>query len=126
MSENLLLKETEDTPEVVFDKEAGLFSIKGRSYPENPREFYQPIAQWLKDYGQQPNSTTNFEVDLEYINSGSVKEIFSLLYLVEDISESGHEAKIIWKYKEGDELMHQKGLEFSDYLDVPVELHPHS
>ena len=122
MSESLIQEGTEDTPKIQLDPQADVFKISGRSYPENAREFYAPILSWLENYSKSPNSKTNFEVDLEYVNSGSVKEVFKMLYAVEDIMESGNEAKITWCYKAGDELMHQKGLEFQRFLEVPVEL----
>ena len=122
MAESLIQEGTEDTPEIKFDSGANVFKIEGRSYPENPREFYQPVLAWLADYGSNPNPSTNLDVYLEYVNSGSVKEVFKILYLVEDIMESGQEAKVTWRYKKGDELMHQKGLEFQKFLEVPVEL----
>ena len=61
----------------------------------------------------------NFEINGQTF---SVKEVFKILYAVEDIMESGNEAKITWCYKAGDELMYQKGLEFQKFLEIPVEL----
>ena len=122
MSDSLIREGTEDTPKIQFDPQTNVFRISGRSYPENAREFYAPVLGWLEAYGSSPNQKTNFEVDLEYVNSGSVKEVFKMLYLIEDIMETGNEAKVTWCYKQGDELMYQKGLEFQKFLEVPVEL----
>ena len=122
MSDNLIREGTEDTPSIEFNRNSSVFKISGRSYPENAREFYEPVLNWLADYSESPNPTTHFEVDLEYVNSGSVKEVFKMLYIIEDIMETGNGAKIIWCYKNGDELMLQKGLEFQKFLQVPVEL----
>lgn len=122
MSEGLIREGTEDTPKIQFDPASNVFSISGRSYPENAREFYAPILEWLQSYSESPNSKTNLEVDLEYVNSGSVKEVFKILYAIEDIMEMGKDAKITWCYKEGDELMYQKGLEFQKFLEIPVDL----
>lgn len=122
MSSRLILEATEDTPAVVFDREANIFKLSGRSYPENVLTFFEPIMNWLKIYTEQPNLQTNLEVDLEYINSGSVKMVFNMLYLIEAIAEKGNEARITWCYRAGDELMQQKGEEFQKFLDVHVEL----
>ena len=122
MSDNLILTGTEDTPNIEFDRNSNVFKISGRSYPENTRAFYQPINDWLAAYGENPNPSTKLEVNLDYVNSGSVKEVFKILYIMEDIMESGKEAKIVWYYQKGDELMHQKGIEFQKFLEVPVEV----
>lgn len=122
MPENLILEETEDTPAIKFNREAGVFKISGRSYPENAAQFFKPIISWLEIYSANPNPATVFEVDLEYVNSGSVKQVFNMLFIIEDIMETGNEAKIIWCYRKGDELMQQKGEEFQKFLQVEVEL----
>ena len=113
---------TEDTPSVIFDPSASKFEITGRSYPENAREFYLPVVNWLEEFRDTANEPINLVVAIDYFNSSSVKQVFMLLYIIEDIMETGKEAKITWKYKAGDELMHQKGLEFNKFLQVPVEL----
>lgn len=122
MPEAFKLTGSEDTPEIILDAANNIFKISGRSYPENANSFFKPVLDWLIAYSDNPNPSTNLEVDLEYVNSGSVKQVFQMLYVVEDIMESGHEAKITWCYKKGDELMQQKGIEFQKFLEVPVEL----
>jgi hypothetical protein len=122
MSDKFVLSGTEDTPEINFDRKANIFSISGRCYPEDAREFFKPVLEWLEAYVSSPNQSTNLEVDLEYVNSGSVKEVFKMLYLIEDIMESGKDAKVTWCYRSGDDLMEQKGIEFQKFLEAPVEL----
>ena len=122
MSENLIQTGTEDTPDIRFDRDSSVFTISGRSYPENTREFYKPIQDWLTAYRENPNPSTKLEVNLDYVNSGSVKEVFKILYIMEDIMETGKDAKIVWYYQKGDELMHQKGIEFQKFLEISVEV----
>ncbi|MEX1001663.1 MAG: DUF1987 domain-containing protein [Crocinitomicaceae bacterium] len=122
MDTSFILEVTEDTPEIRFEPEKNIFRLKGRSYPENAREFFTPINQWLKEYGKNTPIKMHVEIDLEYFNSGSVKELFGLLYTLEDIMEEGNEVKVTWYYEEGDELIYQKGLEFKNFLQLPIEL----
>lgn len=116
------IEPTEDTPQVTFDPSNGVYEIVGRSYPENAREFYQPVIEWLEEFRDTANRSINLVVAIDYFNSSSVKQVFTLLYIVEDIMETGKDAKVTWKYRAGDELMQQKGLEFNKFLQVPVEL----
>ncbi|MEO9532932.1 MAG: DUF1987 domain-containing protein [Crocinitomicaceae bacterium] len=122
MSNKLNLEPTEETPLVHFDREASIFKISGRSYPEDAHSFYQPLINWMKEYSENPGAKTHLEVALEYFNSGSVKKVFALLYIIEDIMETGKDAKVIWKYAKGDDLMQQKGMEFKKFLEVPVDV----
>ena len=122
MSKPLRINSTEETPEINFDPNAGVFKIIGCSYPENSQEFFTPIFDCIELYSQDPNDISILEIGLDYFNSSSIKQVFQLMYIMEDILGSGKEAKVIWRCKKEDELMFQKGKEFQNFLDVPVEV----
>lgn len=122
MLKALKISPSEETPEVCFDAQNETFILRGRSYPEDSHEFYSPLLEWFENYSNEPCDQTNLEIELDYFNSGSVKKVFNLMYLIEDLMESGNDAKVTWKYKKGDELSLQKGLEFQKFLEVPVEV----
>lgn len=125
MKQPLKITGSDELPEVTLDKEKNEFSIKGRSLPEDSFGFYKPIITWLEDYIKDPNSITTFHVFLEYFNSSSVKQVFFLLSKLENLIRNGKEAKIIWHYQSGDELMKTKGTEFKKMLQVPFEMTEH-
>lgn len=122
MLEKLSIKETRETPSIELDKSTGTFKIEGRSLPENAFEFYGPVVEWMKTYSQNPLKSTHFTLGIEYLNSGSLKQIFRILYMLEDLIELGNDAKITWKYNQGDELMLEKGKEFKQFLEILIEL----
>jgi hypothetical protein len=111
------LEGTEDTPKVLLDKGNGIFEISGRSLPEDAAEFYQPILNWLSEYGPQANASTDFVIKLEYFNTASSKLILDVLSKLEEVAS----AKVIWYYYEDDEDMQEAGEEFSELVDVPFE-----
>ena len=41
---------TEDSPNVMFDDDKGLFEISKRSLPENAIIFYDPLVAYIIDY----------------------------------------------------------------------------
>lgn len=123
MTTTLNLKGTEDTPEVLFNKEINQFYISGRSLPEDAFLFYNPIIKWMSDYAKNPNAYSELVIALEYFNSSSVKQLLNLICLFEEIVKAKKEAKIIWCFSEGDDLMEIKGLEFkSMVMNIPFEL----
>ncbi|MDP1745638.1 MAG: DUF1987 domain-containing protein [Bacteroidota bacterium] len=122
MQKPLKLKETEDTPQVVFDISKNEFKISGKSLPEDPAEFYEPIIAWVSTYIKKPNPITEFKINIEYFNSGSVKQIMVLLTMLEEIISTGNKIKIIWYYDKNDDLMEIKGNEFKNMLTIPFEL----
>ena len=116
------LKGTEDTPEVLFNKEINDFRITGRSLPEDAFAFYDPIITWMSDYVKEPNPISELIISLDYFNSSSVKQVFDLISIFEEIIKTGKLAKVIWCYSEGDDLMEIKGLEFKNMVSIPFEL----
>ena len=122
MSTSIKLNATEDTPSIVLDREKNEFIISGRSLPEDPSEFYRPVLTWIKAYVKQPNPVTEFNLKMEYFNSSSVKQIVTILVILSEIAKAGKEIKIIWHYKEDDDLMKIKGKEIKSIIAIPFEL----
>lgn len=122
MLEKLIIKGTRETPNIELDHSTGIFMLAGRSLPENAFEFYGPVVEWIKEYSQNPLQDTHFILAIEYLNSGSLKQIFRILYMLEDLVELGNAAKITWKYNAGDELMLEKGKEFKQFLEILIDL----
>lgn len=122
MPETFKIKATKETPEIIFNHKLSIFKISGRSMPEDAFEFYKPAIHWLEDYSEDPLSHTQLEFCLEYMNSGTVKQMFTLLCILEEIMETGKEVKAKWCHHRGDELIRIKGHEFAKFLDVPFEI----
>lgn len=73
---DLIIEATQYTPSILM-LSSGEICIKGKSYPENTFEFYQPVMSWLKRYFDQPKAdslTVIFEII--YFNSSSSKLFF--------------------------------------------------
>ena len=115
--EILNLEGTEDTPKIILDKKNGIFEISGRSLPEDSAEFYRPVLEWIEQYGEQPNTSTDFAFKLEYFNTASSKLILDVLSALEDIKGM----KILWYFHEDDEDMEEAGQEFSELVEIPFE-----
>src|ERR1043166_2398286 len=105
-----VIKAEEDTPFVSMEKKnsTGSVLIKGISMPENPLEFYSPLSEKLFEFfGDQLNGL-NMEVNLQYMNSMSNKQ---LLKLIKNILAKDATLKITWKYQPNDDLIKTKGEE---------------
>jgi len=120
--ETLKIDRTEDSPQVIFDKEKGLFEISGRSLPEDVSTFYEPILSWLEEYSKNPASKTTFDFRLTYFNTASSKVILDILTMFEEMIEGGHELLVRWFYSEEDEDMLEAGEEYAEMVEVPFEM----
>lgn len=119
--EPLIIKATEDTPEVYFDPAKEVFEISNVSLPENAIEFYAPILNWLKQYKSEPNPKTVFDFNIEYLNTASSKQVFELIFLIDKINENS-EVTIRWHYDAIDEDMYSLGVRFTHLVKVKFEL----
>jgi hypothetical protein len=111
-------------PQVILDKENAIFSIKGKSIPEDSNEFYSRVMSWLKDYFDDPNDETIFTFELEYYNSASAREIANLIKFLQDKYDEGHKIRVKWFFIEEDEVMKENGEDFSILFSLPIEIQP--
>ena len=114
---------TEDTPEVRIDPDQGTFEFSGRSLPEDVLSFYAPILQLIEEYIQKPAKNSLVSFRLDYFNTASSKVILDILIYFEHISKEGHNVLVKWFYHEDDEDMAEAGQEYSEIVDLPVEMH---
>lgn len=115
------IKGTEDTPTVKLDKDNSLIEFSGRSLPEDVTAFYQPVLDWIDEYAQDPNDTTDVNFKLEYFNTASSKILLDILLKFQEINESKGGVTIKWHYHEDEEDIKESGEEYQDIVDVPFE-----
>ena len=119
--EVIKIKGTDDTPNIILDKDNGIFEISGRSLPEDVTTFYEPVLNWLDDYQEEAIDKTVFAFKLVYFNTASSKLILDILMKLEEMHENGKEVLIKWYFPEDDEDMEEAGEEYADIVDVPFE-----
>ena len=122
--EAIFIESTPKTPEVNFNAEKGIISLKGRSIPEHTVEFYKPLHNWIDKYGESPSANTSIEIFIEYYNTSSSKSILDLLKRLEGIQENGTDMLLKWFYEEDDESLMESGEEFKSMVNIPFELVP--
>ncbi|PKP10540.1 MAG: nuclear pore complex subunit [Bacteroidetes bacterium HGW-Bacteroidetes-4] len=122
--EKLIIEHTEDTPKVHFEPEIGIFSIEGRSLPENAVAFYNPILEWLKQYENTENKGFTFDFKLDYFNTASAKQITKLLIQLQQMTQK-FDIKVNWHYYVEDADIMASGLRFAKLIKANIELLPY-
>ncbi|MEE9460267.1 MAG: DUF1987 domain-containing protein [Bacteroidales bacterium] len=120
--EILKIESTEDSPQIVLDRESNILEISGRSLPEDVNTFYEPTMSWIEEYAKDPLDVTVFSFKFTYFNTASSKIILDILTRFEEMIEEGHEVMVRWHYPEEDEDMMEAGEEYSEMVDVPFEM----
>src|SRR5674476_1574013 len=98
---------TKRTPWIIL--ESGRIFIMGRSIPENPNDFYRPIQEWISKYVQNYTEKSKIELGFEYINTSSIKWIFTILRELSEMKDIVNKASVTWYYEHGDEDMCELG-----------------
>jgi hypothetical protein len=103
----MIIKGELSTPYVKLDKENCLLTIIGKSYPEHPSLFYDPIVEEIdKCKSDLSKSKITIKIALEILNSVSTKYLF---HLVKELYESAMETEVNWYYESDDESMLEEG-----------------
>jgi hypothetical protein len=119
MIDPLRIQATIDCPDVILDKEKNCFQFNGKSLPENPKEFFNPIVAWIKDYAKEPNKETVVTFKMDYINSASQKKIHDIILICKEIYDKSVPVYIDWYYHHEDEGMKEEGEALSELVKIP-------
>jgi hypothetical protein len=121
---SLIIDSSPATPEIHFNGTSGILKIQGRSIPENPEDFFNPLLAWLKSYFKDPLPQTEIHLILEYVNSGSAKFLLEILRMMKQQLQSGTPVGIKWYFEEEDESIEELGEHYRDLLKIPIEMIP--
>ena len=119
---NYFVEATKSSPAVAFDAGSGVLRLTGESYPENSFEFYAPLLAWLQEFLDASPLPVRLELQLSYINTGTVKCLLDIFDQLEEAASNGRNVKIAWYYDPANERALETGEEFMEDLKVPFEL----
>lgn len=122
--ERYFVDHTEDTPQVNLDLDNMIFSISGKSLPENAVAFYLPILDWFKQLNSDIITSFTFDIKLDYFNTASAKQITKLLLILQNCSKT-ISIVINWHYLLEDTDIMASGARFSKLIDANIKLIPY-
>ncbi len=106
------------TPYIFLDPSGELW-VRGRSFPQDASELYEPVLRWLEAYQKDPASRTVLNIELRSFNIGSSKYILYMIYHLQEIVRKGGDASIEWVHEEGDEDMIEVGADYEVMARIP-------
>ena len=109
--------------EISLNQKRGILEFKWKSILEDSDSFFEPVLEWINEYGKKPKNATTVNMFLEYFNTASSKFIMAFLKKLEQMHQSGNTlVRLNWHYEEGDEDMMYMGEEFQDTFNMPVKI----
>lgn len=115
--ERLIIENTLKSPRIDFNPETGIFEISGVSLIENTLDFYKPIISWLKQYLENPYSTTTVIFKLKYSNTSSLQFIYDIINLLNTDQHKKTKLSVVWYYAADDVDMKEIGEDYNDSFD---------
>lgn len=121
--ENLILEGNINLPSINFNASTHLLKITGRSIPEHPVKFYQPIENWIVSFIATQPTKLEFFIHLDYMNTHSTECVLMILKKVEEYYKTGKaEIKVVWGFDEHDEDMEALGEDIAALIEVPIDI----
>jgi hypothetical protein len=132
--QKLYIKGTNTTPEVTLSPAENKFMIKGVSSPEDVRDMYFPVLEWVTGFVNEllvsekkqytKESPLHFGTDLVYFNSTSAKFLYDIFVELKRLIPAGIPFIIDWFYDEEDIDLKEAGYDIAllvelDFVFIP-------
>lgn len=113
--QRLEIPEGGNTPHVLFDPQSNVFKITGKSFPEDSKEFYRTIIDWLEGFKAEVPSVFEFNFNLFYLSSSSIISVKQVLSKLVEYQSKGVKVTVIWNYDDDDDDIKKTG---EDYMKI--------
>ena len=109
---DLFISASANSPFVHFRK-TGEMEMSGKLILDQNAEFWSQLFSWIDDYKNVLPSKTTFNLQVDYLNTSSLKELNKFLILITSLKSEDSELNIFWHYNESDIYMKEIGFELS-------------
>ena len=99
----LIIKGTTNTPDINFDNKTGKLSFKGRSFSHDTYDFYKSVNEWISNYAQNLRGPVEFNINVDYINSVSVKYLTNMIKKLIESNKDEKKITVNWFHLKEDE-----------------------
>ena len=109
---DLFITASANSPFVHFRK-TGEMEMSGKIILDQNAEFWSQLFSWIDDYKNVLSSKTTVNLQIDYLNTSSLKELNKFLILITSLKSEDSELNILWHYNESDIYMQEIGFELS-------------
>ena len=117
------IKATNTTLSVIGSIKEGVLTVKGRSMPENAKDFYGMFKEWLQDFYKTEADKVHVTFEIEYYNTSSSNILMEIMKQLSDMSQS-KSVSIVWIYEDDDIEMEEVGEDFKAVVGDILTLSP--
>jgi hypothetical protein len=118
---SLVIKEGKNTPTINFDVDSMIFSIMGRSFPENAKRIYEPVLSWLNNF-KPTGKEIIVEFQLFYISSSSIISMLEIIRKFDSLNTTENKVTINWSYDSDDDDLQKTGEDYQKICKLEFNL----
>lgn len=122
MVQSFVIEQTDQTPRLVLDAEAGTMELVGICYVEDPMDFFAVAFEWMDEYFASGKTELHCVINITYLNTAASKAFRSLMRHMDQHCTSGRNITITWYYEDGDDDALDMGNFYSTNLRVPITI----
>ena len=104
--------EVNTLPKIVYEEMDGTISISGRSISTDANKYFLNFLKYLDDCLQKKPMNLKIDVDLEYFNTITARELINFFNIVKKVKKEDFEITINWYADYDDEDMLDAGEDF--------------
>lgn len=117
----LEIPEGGNTPHILFDPKSAVFKIEGKSFPEDSKEFYRVLIEWLDAYKAHLPPAFELNFNLFYLSSSSIISVKQILMKLIEFQAKGTNVTVKWNYDEDDDDIKKTGEDYMKITKLPFQ-----
>ena len=108
----LEISPSNNTPHIIFYLYTNNILIEGKSFPEDSKEFYRPVIEWMDELKTTNPQKIKICFNLFYLSSSSIISIKQFLMKAVEIGNAGAQISVLWSYDEDDDDIKKTGEDY--------------
>lgn len=117
----LELSPSNNTPHIILDVDSDVLLIEGKSFPEDSKEFYRPVIEWMDELKTTSPRKIKICFNLFYLSSSSIISVKQFLMKAVELSNAGTQINVLWSYDEDDDDIKKTGEDYQKLTKLNFE-----
>ncbi len=115
---DLLIGSSDQGSSISMQYQQGIIQFEGRFMPENSKDYFVPIMEWVSNYKADPQDKTELIFKLDYFNTSFSKKLLDLMLEFEELPKQGKKVEVQWFCKDSDADLYEAGKGYQDLVEL--------
>ncbi|MBL0330372.1 MAG: DUF1987 domain-containing protein [Bacteroidetes bacterium] len=115
------IQASNNTPHIILDAGANNLLIEGKSFPEDSKEFYREVIDWMDELKTTNPKEIKINFNLFYLSSSSIISVKQFLMKFVELSNAGTKTTVVWCYDEDDDDIKKTGEDYQKLTKLNFE-----